>query len=209
MLMDAIVLAVVCFAIALSLGKIYAKKHGYTVYPNQEFFSLGAANTFASFFSCFPATASLSRTAVMGEYAKSHVSSLVSCLILLFVLLFFAPALSNLPKCAVAVIIIVAQKTLVMQVKDCRDSWHISRWEGLIWIVTFVSVILLGIDYGLFGGVAFSVFSIVMRFSNPKLRRLGQLTDTEIFLDINQHRNAQVRMILFAGPDRPLTMHHH
>ena len=201
MLLDAVVLAVVCFAIALSLGKIFAKKHGYAVQANQEFLSQGAANTFASFFSCFPATASLSRTAVMGEYAKSHVASLVSCVILLFVLLFFAPALSNLPKSAVAVIIIVAQKTLVMQVRDFRDSWLISRWEGMTWIVTFVSVLLLGIDYGLFGGIAFSIFTIVMRFSNPKLRRLGQLTDTEIFLDINQHRNAQVRTPLnWTGP---------
>ena len=129
--MDAAILAIVCFAIALSLGKIYAKKHGYIVHANQEFFSLGTANTFASFFSCFPATASLSRTAVMGEYAKSHVSSLVSCVILLFVLLLVAPALSNLPKSAVAVIIIVAQKSLVMQVRDCKDSWNISRWEGV------------------------------------------------------------------------------
>lgn len=135
MLLDAVILAVVCFAIALSLGKIYGKKHGYSVQANQEFFALGAANSFASFFSCFPATASLSRTAVMGEYAKSNVSSLVSCVILLFVLLFFAPALSNLPKSAVAVIIIVAQKTLVMQVRDCRDSWRISRWEGVsLWL---------------------------------------------------------------------------
>ena len=131
MLLDSAILAVVCFAIALSLGKIYAKKHAYVVYPNQEFFSLGAANAFSSFFSCFPATASLSRTAVMGEYAKSHVASLVSCVILLLVLLLVAPALSNLPKSAVAVIIIVAQKTLVMQVKDFRASWHISRWEGV------------------------------------------------------------------------------
>lgn len=62
----------------------------------------------------------------------------------------------------------------------------------MIWIVTFASVLLLGIDYGLLGGIAFSIFTIVMRFSNPKLRRLGQLTDTDIFLDINQHRSAHV-----------------
>lgn len=130
-MIDAVILAVVCYAIAFSLGKIYAKKHGYTVQANQEFVALGSANTFASFFSCFPATASLSRTAVMGEYAKSHISSLVSCLLLVFVMLFFAPALANLPRCAVAVIIIIAQKPLVMQVKECREFMKISRWEGV------------------------------------------------------------------------------
>lgn len=131
MLLDSAILAVVCFAIAFSLGKIYAKQHDYTIDANQELFALGSANAFASFFSCFPATASLSRTAVMGENAKSHISSLVSCLILILLLLFFAPALSDLPKSVIAVIIIVAQQSLVMQVKDFKSAWDISRWEGV------------------------------------------------------------------------------
>lgn len=131
MLLDSAILAVVCFAIAFSVGKIYAKRHGYTIQANQELFAQGSANTFASFFSCFPATASLSRTAVMGETAKSHISSLVSCLILVLILLFFAPLLSDLPKSVVAVIIIVSQKSLVMQVKDFLPYWNFSRWEGV------------------------------------------------------------------------------
>lgn len=204
-IVDAIVIAVVCFAIALSVGKIYAKKHGYEVRANQEFLAQGAANAFASFFLCFPATASLSRTAVQGQYGKSQVASLISCLFLLLVLLVLAPLLTNLPKPAVAVIIIVAQKSLVMQVTDCHDSWKVSKWEGLIWLVTFVGVLLLGLDYGLAAGIAFSVFTIIMRFYSPKLRRFGQLSETtDIFVDINQHSCAQelagVKILQFSSP---------
>lgn len=41
---------------------------------------------------------------------------------------------------------------------------HACDTQQLTWLVTFVSVILLGIDLGLIAGAAFSVFSIVMRF---------------------------------------------
>ncbi|KAI1296495.1 Sulfate transporter [Halotydeus destructor] len=188
---DALILAVVSFAIALSLGKIYAKKHGYHVRANQEFVALGTANVVSSFFACFPATASLSRTSVMGKHAKSQMSSIFSCGVLLLVLLYLGPTLEQLPKCVVAVIIIVAQKSLIMQVKDCRRFWLISSYEGLTWLVTFASVILLGIDLGLIAGALFSVVSIIMRFYSPKLRRLGQLPYTDIYLDIHQHRAAK------------------
>lgn len=180
------------YSLCLSLGKIYAKKFSYEVRPNQEFIALGLSNALSSFFSCFPAAASLSRTSVMGQYAKSHMASLVSCVILLFVILFLSPLLFYLPKCAVAVIIIISQRPLLAQIVELKASWSISKWEGLIWLVTFLSVILLGLDYGLLTGIAFSIFTIVLRFVNPKLRRMGQLNETGIFLDVTQHKGLHV-----------------
>lgn len=41
-LKDSLIIAVVSFAVALSLGKTFAKKHGYLVRANQEFAALGA-----------------------------------------------------------------------------------------------------------------------------------------------------------------------
>ena len=95
---DAFVLSMISYAAALSLSKIYAKKHHYTVRANQEFFALGVSNFASSFFFCFPATASLSRASVMGELSRTQLSSLISCSILLQILLFLAPILTDLPK---------------------------------------------------------------------------------------------------------------
>ena len=130
-LLDALVLALVSYASALSLAKMYAKKHNYTVRANQEFFALGLSNFGSSFFSCFPATASLSRASVMGTLARTQISSVISCTILLLVLLFLAPVLTTLPKCVVAVIIICAQKSLLMQCLEFTKAWKISRYEGV------------------------------------------------------------------------------
>lgn len=74
-LSDSLIIAVVSFAVALSLGKTFAKKHGYSVRANQEFAALGTANIVSSFFLCFPATASLSRTS--GRETASSRASLV------------------------------------------------------------------------------------------------------------------------------------
>ncbi|RWS26045.1 solute carrier family 26 member 10-like protein [Leptotrombidium deliense] len=204
-ILDAISIAVITYAFALSLGKIYAKKHKYyTIKPNQEFIALGAANTISSFFGCFVTTASLARTSSMGNQAKTQVAAIVSCAIMLTVLLYFAPALYYLPKCAIAIVICCAQKPLVLQVLDFHKSWKLSRYEGLIWLVTFSSVILLGIDLGLFAGVIFSVLTIVLRFYSPKLRILGQLPYTEIYLDVRQHSATReifgIKVLQFSSP---------
>lgn len=185
MLVDAATLAVMCFAMAFSVGKIYAKKHAYKVSANQELLALGSANTFASFFSCFPATASLSRCAIMGEYARSQLSSIVSCLVLVLVLLFAAPALSQLPKSVVAVTIIVAQKNLVMQVTDCKKSFQSSVWEGMVWSVTFAAVLFLGLDYGLLCGLTFSVLMVLKRSSATRITRLGRSTQDDEFVALS------------------------
>lgn len=192
LILDSIILSFVIYSICLSLGKIYAKKLSYEIRPNQEFIALGISNALSSFFLCFPAAGSLSRSSVQGQYGKSHMASIISCFILLFVILFLSPLLYYLPKCAVAIIIILSQRSLLFQVTDLKTAWTISKWEGLIWLVTFTSVILLGIDYGLLIGIAFSIFTIVLRFVNPKLRRMGQLSDTGIFLDVDHHSGLQV-----------------
>ncbi|KAK2096441.1 hypothetical protein P7K49_025475 [Saguinus oedipus] len=57
-------IAVVAYAIAVSVGKVYATKYDYTIDGNQEFIAFGISNIFSGFFSCFVATTALSRTAV-------------------------------------------------------------------------------------------------------------------------------------------------
>ncbi|CAG2180660.1 unnamed protein product, partial [Oppiella nova] len=56
--------AIVGYTITLSVGKIYGKKHGYKVDPNQEMIAMGAANMISSTFQCIPCAASLPRSAL-------------------------------------------------------------------------------------------------------------------------------------------------
>ena len=99
LIVDALVIAIVIFAVSLSLAKIYAKKHKYKIDANQELIALGSANLFSSLFACYPSSASLSRTSVQERTGgKTQVAGLVSSLAMLVFLLYLGPLLYHLPK---------------------------------------------------------------------------------------------------------------
>uniref|UniRef100_A0A8C8RWQ1 Solute carrier family 26 member 6 n=1 Tax=Pelusios castaneus TaxID=367368 RepID=A0A8C8RWQ1_9SAUR len=61
---NAFAIAVVAYAICISLGKIFALKHGYKVDSNQELIALGISNFVGGFFQCFSISCSMSRSLV-------------------------------------------------------------------------------------------------------------------------------------------------
>ncbi|MEQ2204531.1 hypothetical protein XENOCAPTIV_014661 [Xenoophorus captivus] len=61
---DAFSIAIVGFAITVSLSEMFAKKHGYTVDANQEMYAIGFCNILPSFFRCFTTSAALTKTLV-------------------------------------------------------------------------------------------------------------------------------------------------
>src|SRR5690625_7185541 len=78
------------FLESISIGKVIAAKKNYTLEPNKELIGLGLANVFGSFFSSYPVTGSLSRTAV-NDYsgAKIQVSSIFIAVFILLTLISF------------------------------------------------------------------------------------------------------------------------
>ena len=96
---DAFSIAVVGFAITVSLSEMFAKKHGYAVDANQEMYAIGFCNVLPSFFRCFTTSAALTKTLVKESTGcQSQVSGLVTALVLLLVLLFIAPFFYSLQK---------------------------------------------------------------------------------------------------------------
>jgi len=96
--MDTLPIAVVAYAVSLSMGKIFAQKHRYIVDSNQELLAQGLANVGGSFFSALPISASLSRSLIQESVGgKTQIASIVSCFLLLMVLLFIGPFFEPLP----------------------------------------------------------------------------------------------------------------
>ncbi|XP_054714759.1 sulfate transporter-like isoform X2 [Uloborus diversus] len=191
-IMDSFAIAIVAFVISLSMAKLLAKKHKYFIRPNQELIALGCANVFSSFFACYPCSASLSRSLVQERAGgKTQVAGVVSCGLLLVVLLALAPMFYSLPKCILSCIILVALKGMFLQVKDFFNAWGISKVDALIWLVTFLSTVLLDITYGLLVGVIFAILSVILRTVIPSRTILGQIPDTDIYVDIKRYDLAQ------------------
>ncbi|XP_074053974.1 solute carrier family 26 member 6 isoform X2 [Macrotis lagotis] len=189
---NAFAIAVVGFAIAISLGKIFGMKHGYEVDNNQELIALGLSNFIGSFFHCFPISCSMSRSLVQeGSGGNTQIAGAVSSLLILIVIVKLGELFYDLPKAILATIIIVNLKGMFFQFSDICYLWKASRMDLMIWLVTFVATVLLNLDIGLAVAVAFALISVIFRTQRPHYSILGQVPDTDIYRDVTQYKEAK------------------
>ena len=76
--------------------------------------------------------------------------------------------------------------------KDLPVAWKQSPFDGLVWLTTFLAVVLLDIDYGLGLGVAVSLIWVLIMGQRPEVCQLGQVPNTDIFLDINRYQAVSI-----------------
>lgn len=91
-------------------------------------------------------------------------------------------------QCCLASIIVVALKGMLMQVKDFFKFWKISRLDAVVWMATFLAVVIVSIDVGLVVGIAFSLASIFIRGMKPYICLLGHVPNTDLYLDIKRYK---------------------
>ncbi|XP_076265513.1 prestin-like isoform X2 [Rhynchophorus ferrugineus] len=192
LIVDGITIAIVSYTITLSMALIFAQKLEYEVDANQEAFALSLSNFFGSFFSCMPICASLSRSLIQQVVGGvTQLASLVSCLILLVVLLWIGPFFEPLPKAVLASLIVVALKGMLLQVLDFWKFWKLSKMDALVWMGTFLTVSFVAIDIGLLVGVCLSLASIFLLSFKPHTYLLGQVPNTDFYLDVARYKAAK------------------
>ncbi|XP_020924277.1 solute carrier family 26 member 6 isoform X3 [Sus scrofa] len=189
---NAFAIAVVGFAIAISLGKIFALRHGYRVDSNQELVALGLSNFIGGIFQCFPVSCSMSRSLVQESTGgNTQVAGAISSLFILIIILKLGELFQDLPKAVLAAVIIVNLKGMLMQFTDLCSLWKTNRVDLLIWLVTFVATILLNLDLGLAVAIAFSMLLVVVRIQLPHYSVLGQMPDTDVYRDVAEYSEAR------------------
>ncbi|XP_005410220.1 PREDICTED: solute carrier family 26 member 6 isoform X4 [Chinchilla lanigera] len=189
---NAFAIAVVGFAIAISLGKIFALRHGYRVDSNQELVALGLSNFIGGLFQCFPVSCSMSRSLVQETTGgNTQVAGAVSSLFILIIILKLGELFQDLPKAVLAAIILVNLKGMLKQFADIWSLWKANRLDLLIWLVTFVATILLDLDLGLAVAIGFSLLLVVVRTQLPRYSILGQVPDTDIYRDVAEYSEAK------------------
>ncbi|CAF2212471.1 unnamed protein product [Rotaria magnacalcarata] len=188
---DAVIIAIVTFAICMSLAKTYAKKFKYIVNSNQELTAYGACNIIGSFFASFPSAASLSRTSVyVNAGGRTQMASLVACSFLLIIILRIGSLFESLPKACLASIIVVALKGLLLQMKDFYTIGRVTKLEAVVWLMTFLSTVILDVDYGLFVGIIVSLFVVILRQFRPRTTILGQYDRSNAYKKARRFSNA-------------------
>ncbi|XP_062990993.1 chloride anion exchanger [Elgaria multicarinata webbii] len=179
---DGFSIAIVGFAVAFSVAKVYAIKHDYTLDANQELIAFGISNIFGGVFKGFAASTSLSRSGVQESTGgKTQVAGLLSAVVVLVAILAIGHLLEPLQKSVLAALVLGNLKGMLMQFKEIIILWRKDKYDCFIWIATFLSAILLGLDYGLAAGLGFELLTVVFRAQFPKCTLLANIGRSDIY----------------------------
>ncbi|KAG8005759.1 Prestin [Nibea albiflora] len=200
---DSFAVAIVGFSMGISLAKIFALKHGYSVDGNQELIALGLCNFISSFFQTFAITCSMSRSLVQESTGgKTQIAGLLASLVVLLVVVAIGFVFQPLPQVGEAVEVMTQrfQPVLPDGLASQVELWALlfsSQCVGqtVIWLVAFVASVLLGLDYGLLAAIAFAILTVIYRTQSPKNAILGRIPGTELYCDVDEYEETGVNPV--------------
>ncbi|XP_061816683.1 chloride anion exchanger-like [Nerophis lumbriciformis] len=181
---EAFPIAIVGFAVAFSVAKVYSNKHDYTIDGNQELIAFGVSNMFGGSFRSFAASTALSRTAVQeSSGGKTQIAGLVSAMMAMLVTVALGFLLEPLPKSVLGALVIVNLKGMLMQFREIPYLWRRDKFECVVWVGTCLSAILLGLDLGLAAGLGVELLTVVFRTQFPRCSVLANIPGTDLYKD--------------------------
>ncbi len=202
----AVTLSLIQFVGVISLGKLFAARHGYRIQPSRELVTLGSMNAIGSLFQSIPVSGSFSRSAVNERAgANSPLANAIAALLIAGVLMFLTPLFAWLPIPIFASIIMVSAFGLI-DVAEVRYLLRTKAADGIIALLTFLATLILGIHQGILTGIGLSVVAIMYRISRPNIAVLGLLPGTRSFRNVTNHPSAlQFDEILVIRVDASFT----
>jgi high affinity sulfate transporter 1 len=176
-----------CYVESVSAARALATAHRQEVDPRQELLGLGAANLAASLFQSYPVAGGLSQSSVNDKAgAKTPLSLVFASLTIGVCLMFLTGLLANLPNVVLAAIVLVAVKGLI-NVRELRHLWEVSRAEFAVSMAAFAAVLVLGILKGVMLAVVISLLFLLRRASHPHVAFLGKIPGTRSYSDLERN----------------------
>jgi high affinity sulfate transporter 1 len=184
-------LAFACLLLAyvesVSAARALAQAHRYEIDARQELLALGAANLGAAFFQAYPVAGGLSQSSVNDKAgARTPLALVFASITIGLCLLYLTGMLRNLPNVVLAAIVLVAVKGLI-NVRELRHVWRVSRFEFAVSMVAFAAVLLLGILKGVMVAVLVSLLLIIRRAAHPHVAVLGRIPGTRRYSDVERN----------------------
>lgn len=188
-------LALACFLLATvetnAVSRTFALKHGYRIDANQDFLAIGAANLLVGAAQGYPVSGGMSQSAVNDNAgARTPLSLVVACLLLLLIALFLGDVFRTLPEPVLAAVVLMAIKGLIKPAVF-RDLYRISRVEFAVAIIALLAVLGFGVLKGVLLAAVFSLLLLIHRAMHPQIAVLGQRPGTESFIELQLDPEAQ------------------
>jgi SulP family sulfate permease len=198
-------IALIAYVESVAIAKVTANLRGQRIIPNQELIALGIANLSAAISGGMPVAGGFSRTMVnFSAGARTQMAMLIAAAFLALAVMFFSPWFANIPKPALAAIILIAVYRLV-RIKHIFHTWNYDRADGIAEVATLLGVLILGIEEGIALGIVLTIASHLRKSSQPHIAVVGRVPDTEHYRNIKRHSVETWHHLLLVRIDESLT----
>ncbi len=169
-------------------ARAFATRHHYRIDVDQELVAQGMANVGAGVFQGMPVSTSLSASSLNESAgARTPVASLVTGALVLATLIVLAPLFSHLPKAVLGAIIIDAVVFGMIDVRELRRLYRVTRVDFWIAVAAIVGVLSAGVLAGVVVGVVLSLVWLIYVATRPAMPILGRELDTQVFRDLSEN----------------------
>ncbi|MFT0795638.1 SulP family inorganic anion transporter [Synechococcus sp. H70.1] len=204
LLPTALTLSLVGFTESYAMAQALASKRRQKVDPNQDLVALGVANVAAAVSGGFPVTGGISRSVVNAQAgANSGLASVITGSLIALAMIWLMPLFTFLPQATLAAVVLVAVLGLV-DFHPLLQSWRYDRGDALVWLLTFASVLAIGVERGVGLGVLASILLFLWRASRPHIAIVGQVPGTEHYRNVLRHEVITDPRILAVRVDESL-----
>merc|ERR1711971_1006324 len=178
--MPAFLITILSFIESVAVAQKFADKHGYAIDASQELLALGICNLVGSWFQIYPVSGVLSLATVVEAAGATTplygimagAGLIVACASVLFLF-------EWLPKPVLGAIVCVGIMGL-MDPDKIKKIYRLNKRDFTIVMVTILSTLFLGIDFGVAFGVLASIILFIQRAAKPHYSILGRVVDSSI-----------------------------
>ncbi|EKE45654.1 sulfate transporter [Oceaniovalibus guishaninsula JLT2003] len=163
----AFAIALVGLLEAVSVARAIGMRSGQPIDGNREILGQGASNIAGSLFQCYPASASFTRSGVNFEAgAKSPLAAVFAAVFLFAILQLVSDWFAWVPDAAMGGVILLVAWRLV-DFGELRRIAATSRTETAIASATFLSTLLIDLEFAVYVGVFLSFLFFIRNSSRP------------------------------------------
>lgn len=205
LVLPALGIAIVAFTDNVLTGRAFAPKDSEPINANSELVALGLANVSAGLMHGFPVSSSGSRTAIaVAMGSRTQLYSLAAMATIVVALLAARDVLEAFPTAALGALVVFAAFRLI-EVGEFKRIARFRRSELAIALLTTVSVLGLGVLYGIVVAIALSILDLLRRVARPHDGILGYVPGLAGMHDIDDYPNAKpVEGLVVYRYDAPL-----
>ncbi|MCA9672090.1 MAG: STAS domain-containing protein, partial [Myxococcales bacterium] len=185
-------IALLSFLEAIAVSERFGREKGRDVEHNLELVGIGLANIGSGLMSGMPLSGALSRSAVQaGAGATTSLTNIFSGLVTVATLLLLTPVFANVPRAALAAIVLTAVVGL-FDIEQAVKLWRFRKLDFGVLLLTFSAVLVLGIERGVVIGITTSLGIFVLRTARPNIVVLGKLVaDPPIYHELDRYHEVK------------------